>query len=362
MSYTETILTIDLGAIAANYRLLQAKASGAECAAVVKANAYGLGLKQVAETLKAAGCSSFFVATLDEGIELRELLPAVNIYVLHGVQSSQENVFTQYGLIPVLNDSYQIALWNQKGVDLGKKLPAIVHVDTGMCRLGLSKRSALYVSGHPDLTANIDILLIMSHLACADEPDHYKNSRQYINFIEIKKYEPHAKLTLANSSGIFLGPKFHFDMVRPGAALYGINPTPENPNPMNTVVRLMSRILQIRDIDVTQTVGYGATYKALSGSRLAVIPLGYANGYLRSLSNQGYCVIAGKKAPVVGRVSMDLITVDVTHIAAEEVEVGTAVELLGDDCLADDIAGRAGSNAYELFTRLGAWFKRDYIY
>jgi len=361
MSHTNSILTINLKAIADNYRVLCNAAQGSVCAAVVKANAYGLGMLEVVPVLVAAGCKDFFVATLDEGVLLRGLLPAGNIYVLHGVQARQESYFIEYALIPVLNALYQAELWNEAAIAAEKTLPAVIHIDTGMCRLGLSKRAALNLAEHRETVCRLDIRYIMSHLACADEPDHYKNSRQYSNFLEIKKYAPATQLSLANSSGIFLGKKFHFDMVRPGAALYGINPTPYQASPMQTVVTLTSHILQIRNIDVMQTVGYGATYKAQPGGRIAVIPVGYAVGYLRSLGNKAYCRIAGYKVPVVGRVSMDLITVDASAVPEAVLQVGAEVELIGAHCSADEIAALAGSNAYELFTRLGSWFKREYI-
>lgn len=361
MNHNISNLTIDLTAIANNYRYLQSVAKGAECTAVVKSNAYGLGLERVAPALAGVGCKSFFVATLDEGIQLRNVLPSQDIYVFHGVIPGQEQVFIEYRLIPVLNELYQITLWNQAAANHEKPLPAVIHIDTGMARLGLTQRSAFYLDNHREMVSNLDIRFVMSHLACADEPDHFKNSRQYINFTEIQKYAPEMKLSLANSSGMFLSDKFHFDLVRPGSALYGINPTPLSPNPMKTVVTLTSRILQIRDIDLMQTVGYGATYKALPGTRIAVITVGYADGYLRSLSNKGYGVINGKQAPIVGRISMDLITLDITEFGTEEVQIGTVVELIGNQCPVDDIASKAGSNAYELLSRLGSRFKREYI-
>ena len=361
MSHSNAILTVDLSAIADNYRLLQSMASTAECGAVVKANAYGLGVDKVAPALAAAGCRSFFVATLDEGIALRKILPTHDIYVFGGIAPKQDREFVQYLLIPVLNELDQIMQWNNAAIRRKRKLAAVIHIDTGMCRLGLSKPSALYLAEHRHMISDLDIRYIMSHLSCAEEPDHFQNSRQYTNFREIISYESQIKLSLANSAGIFLGDKFHFDLVRPGCALYGINPAPYMANPMKHVVTLTSPILQIRDIDTPQSVGYGATYEAAAGSRIATIGTGYADGYMRSLSNKGIAIVGGETVPIIGRVSMDLMTIDITTIPRENIQLGMHVELISERCPVDRVADMAGTSGYEILTRLGSRFKREYI-
>ena len=348
------ILTVDLGAVAGNYRRLKRLvAPRVALAAVIKADAYGLGAAQVAPALAKAGCRQFFVATLDEGLALRKTLPRAPIGVLDGVDRDGLGEFSRARLMPVLNDAGQTDLWASKG----RGRPAILHLDTGMQRLGLSRAELERLAGSKTL-ARLNLALVMSHLACADEPGHPKNPAQLARFREALRLLPKLPASLASSSAIFLGPEYHFDVVRPGAALYGINPLPGQPNPMAPVVSLRAKILQVRDVDPGETVGYGATHRLRRPSRIATIAVGYADGWLRSASDRGSAAIAGRRVPVVGRISMDLLTLDVTGVAAAR--PGAYVDLLDKTYGIDDAADAAGTIGYEMLTLLGRRYARVY--
>ncbi len=353
-------LTINLAAILANYRLLQARLGNTECAAVVKADAYGLGVQYVAPLLAAAGCQTFCVATLEEAIELRALLPQGAIYLFHGVMPGEEALCAEHSITPVLNTLEQVRLWNAYARRQGKRLPAMLHVDTGMCRLGLSAGERMQLAHNPVWCEGVELRYVASHLACADDPAHPLNRQQWECFHQLPAFLHSIPRSLSNSSGIFLGKNYHYELARPGIALYGGNPTPALPNPMQQVVTVSARILQLRDIDSACTVGYGATAEVLPGARIAVVPVGYADGYFRSLGNKAYAMIAGVKVPVIGRVSMDMITVDVSNVP--QVYPGAEVELLGADVTADTVAAQAGTISYELLTRLGKRYERRYIH
>jgi alanine racemase len=357
--FSDSSLTINLSAIANNYKILKEKAGNAECAAVVKANAYGLGIKEVTHTLIKAGCQSFFVATLDEALELREISLTEDIYIFHGVRAGQEELIKNNSLIPILNSKEQIHLWNKHASKMRKRLPAVIHVDTGMNRLGLNIEEAKTTANGPSLD-NLEVKYVMSHLACSSENSEM-NKQQLNLFKEIRGLFPDIPATFSNSSGIFLGKEYHFDLVRAGVALYGVNPTPETDNPMQNVVTLKAKILQIREVKELQTVGYGATVKVNPNSRLATIPVGYADGYLRSLSNNGICYIGDKEVPIIGRVSMDLIVLDITQLSDDEACIGTEVELIGGHVPVDLVAKQAGTIGYEILTSLGLRYNRDYI-
>lgn len=354
-------LDIDLGAIAANYRELAQRVAPARCAAVLKADAYGLGAQQVGPVLTASGCRQFFVAHQDEGIALRHVLPAEDhdIAILHGPWPGTEADFVAHRLTPVLSTLTQVEGWGALARDRGG-LTAFLHIDTGMNRLGLTAGDIERLTNEPDLLAGIDLKGIISHLACADTPEHPMNSEQRQRFDALRTKLPTVPASLANSSGIFLGKEYHYDLVRPGVALYGVNPTPGKPHPLHPVVHLRGRIVQVREIDTGEAVGYGAAFRAQRPSRIATVPVGYADGYLRSLSNRGTAVVAGNEVPVVGRVSMDLITIDVTDVANNTVDVGDTVDLLGGGVTLDDTAERAGTIGYELLTSLGRRYQRRY--
>jgi alanine racemase len=357
---SQSVLTIDLGRIVANYQNLRARLAGAQCAAVVKADAYGLGAVHVAPALASAGCREFFVATIAEGVEVRPRLPATAcVYVLSGVLASEASDLIAYDLVPVLNDISQIEIWASAARATGRRLPAIVQFDTGMSRLGLTPAEASRIAAEPTLLDGIDLRYVMSHLARAEERDQPMNARQLAEFGSIRARWPKIEASLANSSGIFLGPAYHFDLVRPGCALYGINPTPGLPNPLAQVAVLSGKILQIRDVDPPRTVGYGATHRVERKTRVATVAVGYADGWLRTLSNRGWAYYGDVRVPFIGRVSMDLITLDVT--AAPLARPGDAVELMGDRLPVDTIAELAGTIGYEVMTRLGRRFARVYL-
>ena len=347
-------LEIDLGAIVDNWRLLAAKATPAQCAAVVKANAYGLGAAPVARALLAAGCRLLFVATLDEGIALRRALgDAIEIAVFNGPLAGTAAEFAAHRLTPVLNDPGQIEYWEQ----LRCGGPAILHVDTGMARLGLTEREFGGVIEHPPAIA---WRAVLSHLACADSPGHRMNEDQRTRFVAAATRLPGVTASLAASCGIFLGRPYHFDLVRPGAALYGVNPCPERPNPLRQVVRLSAKILQIRQIDSGGSVGYGAAHVMQTPGRVATAAVGYADGWPRSLSQRGCGHIAGVRVPLIGRVSMDLVTFDVSAVDPALARPGMTIELLGDDYRVDDAAADAGTIGYEILCNLGQRYHRIY--
>lgn len=355
---SQSVLTIDLGAIAENYRALRARVAPARCAAVVKADAYGLGAARVGPALAAAGCTEFFVAQLGEALVLRDAVPGADIYVLNGLLPGEAETFRRRRLIPVLNDLDQIDAWRAASAEGGNHRAA-VHLDTGMSRLGLTPAATERLADEPERLAGIELRYVMSHLACADEPDRPLNRQQRERFAALRARFPAAAASFANSSGIFLGPEYHFDLARPGCALYGINPVPGRPNPMRGVARLEARILQVRAIDRPGTVGYGATHPVTPGMRVATIAAGYADGWLRTLSGRGAAYIGASRVPFIGRVSMDLITLDVT--AVPNIRVGDTAELMGERLPVDDVAAAAGTIGYEVLTRLGARFDRRYV-
>ena len=356
------ILTIDLDAIAANYRLLRGRLAGAACAAVVKADAYGLGMEHVAPALARAGCETFFVAHIDEGIELRRLLPDAGIHVFNGLHAGCEPVFAEHRLVPVLNSLGDIEAWARFCGRAGASPfpPADIHLDTGMTRLGLPPDEVDVLAGEPDRLGSIDVAYVLSHLACADEPGHGLNRRQVDAFRKARGALAAGAASLANSSGIFLGPDYHFDLARPGAALYGVAPVPGESNPMAQVVRLQGKILQVRDVDTPQTVGYGATHRIARRGRIATVAVGYADGYLRSLSNSGGANFGDIRVPVVGRVSMDLITLDVSDLPHRTARPGDLVDLIGPHNPVDRLAADAGTIGYEILTSLGSRYHRVY--
>ncbi len=362
--FATATLTVDLDAVAANWRLLRDRANGATCAAVVKADAYGLGAAMVAPALAAAGCRVFFVATVDEGVALRATLdnnwPDTELHVLGGLPAEAGTAFVEHRLIATLNSLDDIDRWLAFQAATDKPLPANLHLDTGMCRLGLPPEELAALAESPERLSRLVVRNLISHLACADTPDHPLNREQLERFAALRARLPVRQASLANSSGVFLGPAFHFDLVRPGSALYGINPTPPSPNPMAQVVRLQGKILQVRNVDTPQTVGYGATHRCAGPTRLATVGAGYADGYPRSLSNSGHAFIGEVQVPVVGRVSMDLMTLDVTAAAEHVSQPGMTVDLIGPHNPVDAMAVAAGTIGYEILTRLGHRYRRVY--
>lgn len=360
------ILTIDLAAIAANYRRLRELSAPAECAAVVKADAYGLGMAQVAPALARAGCKTFFVATLGEAKELRALLPTATIYVFSGLIAGSAAAYREHGLRPVLNSADEIAEWAAASASGGRPLPAAIHIDSGMNRLGLSAAEVERMATAKDLFAAFELALVMSHLACADEPEHPKSEAQRQTFETLRRKLPKALASLANSAGILLGSAFHYDLVRPGIALYGGKARRRGETGVSPVLTLSARILQVRHVPAGETVGYGATWTLKRRSRIAVLAVGYADGLFRSLSvddgKKGLHVyIGGHAVPILGRVSMDLITVDVTDVPESLARRGAFVELIGENVAAHVLASHAGTIDYEVLTNLGTRATRRYI-
>lgn len=367
-AFAGAVLSIDLDAICANYRLLRDKLGPAECAAVVKADAYGLGAARVAPALAAAGCAHFFVAQLEEGLALRDGLPEGAIYVFNGPVPGSETLFAERDLVPVLNHLGQIEAWQAAARARDEVLPAVIHLGTGMNRLGLPEVEVDRLAAEPERLDGIAPRYVLSHLIAAEERDNPRNAEQRTLFDDLRGRLPPMKASfapirasLANGAGIFLGPDYHYDLVRPGAVLYGVAPAAGAPNPMAQVVRLEGRILQLRDVDSPQTVGYGATHKITEPARIATVALGYADGYLRHLSNRGRCFVDDVKVPVVGRVSMDLITLDVSEVPRERVALGDMVEILGPRYTVDDAGADAGTIGYEILTSLGHRYHRRYV-
>jgi alanine racemase len=358
------VLTVDLDAIVANWRKLEKMAVPAECAGVIKADAYGCGLPPVARALAGAGCKTFFVATLDEARTARAALPQAAIYVLDGFFQNCGEAYAKINARPVIGDLNELAEWDVFCRRSGWEGGAGIHIDTGMNRLGLTITEAQGII--PRINAgDHGITLVMSHLACAEALHHPQNAKQLSTFREIASLFSGVPASLANSSGIFLGAQFQFDLVRPGAALYGINPTPEADNPMQGVVDLKARIARIRIIDKGETVGYGGTWTARRPTRLAIVSAGYADGYFRAGgSNDGTrgaeVIVAGKRCPIAGRVSMDLIAVDVTDLEKNAARRGHLVTLIGEGITVDELAHHFGTIGYEVLTSLGPRYARVY--
>jgi alanine racemase len=355
----QAVLEVDLGAIVANWRALQAHHPSGPVAAVIKADAYGLGANRVAAALHAAGCRHFFVAYLDEALAVRQVVPNAMLGVLGGLIPGTEADYAAHDLTPVLCSLGEIERWASLARWFGQGLGAILHVDTGMSRLGLDARELAVLADDHSLLQGMTIRYVMTHLVSAEIPDDPVNQLQRQRFSAALCRLPEALTSLANSSGIFLGEDFASDLARPGAALYGINPTPGRPSPMHGAVRLKVRVLAVRDVPAGATVGYNGTWAAARPSRIATAALGYADGFHRSLSDRGSACFDGTPLPLVGRVSMDLSTFDVTDLSA--VQPGSWLEILGPHLSPDDVAAAAGTNGYEILTSLGRRFHRVYL-
>lgn len=358
-------LTIDLRALVANYRLLADRSRPARAGAAVKGNAYGTGVAQAAPALFAAGCRHFFVATLSEGIAVRALLPQGDIFVLSGPQPGEGADYCANDLTPVLNSLPQIDTWYRWCAADGAA-PAVLHIDTGMSRLGLSPAELEVVLADPKPLLAFDLPIVMSHLASADIPGSSQTAEQRTRFraaldrlIPLLPKRP--MISLANSSGIFLGSEYSFDLTRPGCSLYGLAPVPGQPNPMHQVVELKARILQVRHVDAHQGVGYGAAHRTTRATRVATLGVGYADGLSRHLSQVGVAFVGGMRTPFLGRVSMDLITIDVSDVPEHLAVPGAWAEIMGPNQSPDDLAVLAGTNSLEVLTSLGDRLPRRYI-
>ncbi|MBS0984187.1 alanine racemase [Gluconobacter cerinus] len=355
-------LTVDLKAIAKNYRFLRDRVGTAVCAAVVKADAYGLGAEQVAPILEREGAKEFFVAHVDEGIALRQIVsPETRITVLHGPRPGAAAECVYFGLRPVLNSLEQIDLWKREAAREGAVLEAVIQMDSGMSRFGLSWADVRKLSDDQTLLDGISIGLVMSHLACADDPASAANQTQRQRFRDMAALMPAAPLSLSASSGIFLGREYHMDLVRPGAALYGIAPNAELPNPLQQVVSLHARVLQLRDVGVGDAVGYGLTYRPEKPRRIATVAVGYADGFSRHNSGTGCAWLGDIALPIVGRVSMDSLALDVSAVPESQLHADMYVDLIGPRRSVDDVAASAGTIGYEILTSLGGRYYREYV-
>jgi alanine racemase len=358
------ILTIDLAGIVANWRELARRAVPATCAAVIKADAYGCGIEPVARALVAAGCDIFFVAHLAEGRRARAASPGAAIYVLNGLLPNTAEAYAEPNLRPVLCSLDEWAEWEAFKAATNWLGGAALQVDSGMNRLGLRPPEAMALSKRAGIEHS-GITLLMSHFACSEDPAHPLNAKQIGLFREIRDLFPGIPASLSNSSGIFLGPDAHHEMVRPGVALYGANPTPGHVNVMRPVVRLEGRVAQVRAVLEGETVGYSATWTARRATRLAVVSIGYADGFLRAggasdLRRGAEAMVHGHRCPLAGRVSMDLMAVDVTDLPERTVKRGDLVALLDETIGVDDLAAHANTIAYEVLTNLGRRYRRVY--
>ncbi len=364
-AYPGAVLHVDLGALAQNYSMFAKEAAPAECGAAIKGDAYGLGLDPVARALWDAGCKTFFVALTQEGLDLRAVLPEAVIYVLNGLFPGAAETLAAANLQPVLSSLEEVEEWAAWCGKTGASLPAGLHIESGINRLGLTADDVGRLVSRPGLLEAFTLSLVLSHLVSGDSPEAVINETQAQRFDALRAKLPPAPASLANSPGSLNGPAYRYDMVRVGIGLYGGEPHAKGPARVKPVVRLISHLAQVRNVAAGETVGYGETWTAARDSKIAVIPVGYKDGYHRSLSSRkdlpdAWVSIGGHRAPVVGRVSMDMITVDVTDLPDELAARGTAVELFGENPTVGEIATRAGTISYEVFTGLGSRFARVY--
>jgi len=346
-------LHVDLGALGANYAQLVRVAAPNSVAAVVKADAYGLGLIPIASRLAERGCKAFFVTTVDEGVRLRNAVRGVKIFVLQGAVCAPDQC-ERASLIPVLSTLQDVREW----AAVGTAIPTALQVDTGITRAGLGQTDIVQLLSDTSACAALNICLLLTHLACADEPEHPLNAQQVARFKDISAHFPNVQTSIGNSAGLFLGPDFQGDLARPGIALYGGQPFAERRVALQDVVRLEARVLQVRDVPAGVCVGYGASWQARTPSRIATLDLGYADGYPRSLGNKGFAVAAGQRLPVVGRISMDMTTIDITALEGPSLRQGDYVDLLGGGVPIEEAARLAGTLHYELLTGLAARLTR----
>jgi alanine racemase len=357
---------VRLGAIRRNYAKLRSLAKGAETAGVVKANAYGLGAEQCVHALSKEGCRTFFVATFGEAEALRATSFDATIYVLDGLLPQNCALYDEFRVRPVLGSLEEVAEWSAYCRSRGRKLPAAIHLDTGMARLGLKAHEALELAQDRGALASFELRLVMTHLACGDDAESAMNDRQRIRFTELSALFPGVPRSLANSAGIFLGPRYHFDVTRPGISLYGGNAQFNATNPIEPVVWLFGRIAQAHWADAGETVGYGATHTLERRTRIATACLGYADGFFRAFSasdaSEGSPAYIGKhRLPLLGRVSMDLITYDATDVPDGLLHRGGWVEVLGSRVTVDDLASFGGTIGYEVLTSLSHRYHRIYL-
>ncbi len=358
------VLKVNLSALRRNWRVMRDRFSGGDCGAVVKANAYGLGVAPVVQSLFSEGCRHFFVATFDEALHVRRLIPrSVDIFVLQGVRPGMEQRFADEDLVPVIFSAGMLRRWLDTPVT-GLRRCAL-KINTGMNRLGVEPDEFFAFAEEIRHAENVRLDLVMSHLACADEPQHELNLSQLTKFqsvVEVVRQRfPQAKVSLANSAGIFLGDQWHFDLARPGIALYGGRCTPALSERLSTVVTLQLPVMQLRKLLAGEAVGYGGDFVAQQEIQVAVVSGGYGDGLLRSLAPR--CVVwCGRRLPMLGRVSMDSCVFDVSQLTPEALpREGDLVEVIGDHVPLDEVAEAAGTISYELLTRLGGRLQKVYF-
>lgn len=364
-------LTVDLGALVDNWKEMARRSGSATTAAVVKADAYGLGLEDCGTALYEAGARDFFVAAVQEGVTLRTYAPDARIYVLSGIWPGQERMFYENDLVPVIISEEQLAFWMSVTAEHGDH-PCALHIDTGFNRLGLPAEEAIAFAEDVSRPASFSPVLVMSHLHSGDSPASPLNRSQLETFQRVAAAFEGVPASLSASAGIFLSPEYHFDLTRPGIAAYG-GEAVNGMQALKPVAKAEARIIQIRDAPSGSTVSYGATHQLSRNSRLAIVSAGYADGYLRSLSGSGvplraggapgaFGFIANRRVPVIGRVTMDLTIFDVTDVPENEIRTGDYIELFGPNIAVDDIARAGGTIGYEVLTGLGLRYERRYIY
>ncbi|MCB1462051.1 MAG: alanine racemase [Nitratireductor sp.] len=364
-------MTVDLDALARNWKLLRSFAPGAVVAAAVKADGYGLGAEQVVTALHKAGCRHYFAANAGEAIAIRDHAPGAEIFMLAGLNAQNAPLVDQTGLVPVLNCDEEIAIWAEHGRAIGRQPPCALHVDTGLNRLGMRVEDAIAFAGDDARRQSVSLVLVMSHLACADNPQHPMNAMQKARFDDIRHHFPGVRASLANSAAILSDAAYAYDMARPGVALYGGEAVTGTVGPMANVVSLEARILQVKHAGKGETVGYGATAILQRDSRIAIAGAGYADGYFRSGSGSGVPArqiapgakgaIDGHVVPVLGRISMDLTAFDVTDVPPQVLERAEWIELFGKTIALDDYAITTGTIGYEVLTRTGPRSERVYL-
>lgn len=354
-------VTVDIAALVANWRDLDLRARPGRAGAVVKADAYGLGADFVSSALHKAGCRTFFVAFPEEGLALKPYVGDAEIFVFSALGDRGLATCRMAGLVPVLNSPIETGWWLERG----RGQPAALMLDTGMNRLGLNETEAMICAGR------FRPRLLLSHLACADAPDHPMNRQQLESFQRLRAVFGDVESSLANSAGVFLGPDFSSDIARPGIALYGGAPTIGAANPMRTVATLEARVTHVHRVAAGDTVSYGATQRTMRETIVATTAVGYADGLPRAMSGTGVPLrsteiaggngfVAGHRVPILGRVTMDATMFDVTACGADAVRPGDWIELFGPNIALDEAAASAGTISYEMLTGLGRRIERRY--
>jgi alanine racemase len=347
------VLNVDLNCIIENYQTLASQSTKADCSAVVKANAYGLGMDHIASALyHNSKCTTFFVANIVEAIELRALLKDAVIYVFNGLFEDQIDLYLDHDIRPILNDLLQVALWNDHTA------PCALHFDTGINRLGFSENET---EQFLNTKSDLNISLILSHLSSSDQPDDPANKNQLQKFKKIVAAMPNIPASLCNSAGIFLGEDYHFDLLRPGIILYGGNPrTLPLPDGIKSTFQIKGKILQIRELKTGMSVGYNGIWTSKKPSRIALINIGYADGYLKLNNNIGKAHLNGEIVPVIGKVSMDMIAIDITGPNFDKICPNDEIELIGSNITLEMASEVSTLGHYELLTGIGHRFHKNY--